>query len=77
MEVVNHFLTGASDILLGYGLQGVVMVSSWFCTYKIYQRNVQLSDLRCSDATSMTNAINANTAALSRMADNLVIANKH
>lgn len=77
MNVLNHFLLGASDILLGYGLQGVVMVGSWYSTYKIYQRNVQLSDQRFTDAQAMSKAIDANTAALNRMADGLVSATKH
>ena len=72
MDAFTHFLNGASDILLGYGLQGVVMVVLGYACRKLYLRNCELQDARIKDAIAQTTALNASTTAMNRMADALL-----
>lgn len=77
MNAFAHFLEGASQIMLGYGLQGVVMVALGYTTRKLYLRNCALTDARLADATAQTTALNASTAAINRMSDALIQNSKH
>lgn len=77
MDAFTHFLNGTVDILLSYGLPGVVMGSSWIATYKLYKRNCALQDARLADASAQITALNASTNAMSRMADALYQNSKH
>lgn len=74
----GHFVDGAGTILLGYGLQGVVMGGLCFLSWLLRKDRNNMFNLYCGvqdqrikEATANLTALNANTVAFLRMTDAL------
>lgn len=72
MAAVGHFLTGAGNILLQMGLPGLVIAGLAYTSKKLFDRYCDVQEKRIMEAQAQTTALNANTAALTRMADALM-----
>lgn len=71
MNVFGEIMAKCADILLGYGLPGVIIIVLLLAVRKLYNRNCTLQDARVIDAQTQTTALNANTNALNRITDAL------
>lgn len=68
-QAAVHVFTEACDIVLAYGLQGVVILSLAYCCRNLFTKYCDVQEKRIIEAQAQTTALNANTAALDRMAD--------
>lgn len=78
-DALAHFVIGAGNVLLGYGLQGVVMGGMGWMAWLLRQDRNNMFKLYCdvqekrmTEASTFLQSLNANTSALVRISDALI-----